>query len=252
MKVCNKCQAEKQPSRFCGDICINCYNKERDAKQRIWDKANPEEPRHCNYCNQTKLVKDFTPAQKRCKKCCCDFQLRRRESDLNKDPESLRICSKCHAQKAIREFVPGSWCKECHADNRCTDHLKRPEQYLLNGAKYRSNRDGIPINITINDICIPEFCPDLGIPLAPSNGKVSPNSPTLDKIIPELGYVKGNVRVISSRANRMKQETTLIECSHIWSNVIKSIPSEYVIDNETKNALHLLSDTINEALNKHV
>jgi hypothetical protein len=36
-------------------------------------------------------------------------------------------------------------------------------------------------------------------------------SPTLDKIIPELGYVRGNIAVISHRANRIKSDATLAE-----------------------------------------
>ena len=34
------------------------------------------------------------------------------------------------------------------------------------------------------------------------------NSPTLDRIVPELGYVPGNVAVISWKANRLKGNNT--------------------------------------------
>lgn len=34
------------------------------------------------------------------------------------------------------------------------------------------------------------------------------NSPSIDKVDPELGYIKGNIRVISFKANRMKQDNT--------------------------------------------
>jgi hypothetical protein len=42
-------------------------------------------------------------------------------------------------------------------------------------------------------------------------GKFDSCSPSLDRIVPELGYVKGNVRVISDRANRIKRDATLEE-----------------------------------------
>ena len=43
------------------------------------------------------------------------------------------------------------------------------------------------------------------------NGKIGDTSPTLDKIIPERGYVKGNVQVISHKANSMKRNASLDE-----------------------------------------
>jgi hypothetical protein len=46
-------------------------------------------------------------------------------------------------------------------------------------------------------------CPVLGIPII-LGGKLSKNSPSLDKMVPGLGYVRGNVLVISHRANTMK------------------------------------------------
>lgn len=38
-----------------------------------------------------------------------------------------------------------------------------------------------------------------------------PNSPSLDKIVPELGYVKGNIVVVSLRANQIKSDATIEE-----------------------------------------
>ena len=35
---------------------------------------------------------------------------------------------------------------------------------------------------------------------------MSDNSPTLDKFIPSKGYVKGNVQIISWRANNLKND----------------------------------------------
>lgn len=80
---------------------------------------------------------------------------------------------------------------------------------LLINARSRARIKGIEINIERSDIVIPDVCPILGITLVISTGKASHNSPTLDRIDPAKGYTKGNVRVISHRANSKKQDNTI-------------------------------------------
>jgi hypothetical protein len=86
-----------------------------------------------------------------------------------------------------------------------------PRIRLLSCAKARAVEHGVPFDLTLHDIAIPNFCPALGILLTPGKGKVGPNSPTLDRITPELGYVRGNVAVISHKANAIKNNATPLE-----------------------------------------
>lgn len=82
--------------------------------------------------------------------------------------------------------------------------------------------DGYPCTITEQDVHIPEFCPLLGIPLfRGSRGIHCPNSPSLDKLVPALGYVPGNVLVISYRANSIKQDATLQELKDLTKSLEK-------------------------------
>lgn len=67
---------------------------------------------------------------------------------------------------------------------------------------------GLPFSIEVGSLLIPSLCPVLGIPLI-VGGKRSPNSPSLDRIEPSRGYVPGNVRIISDRANRLKSNRPL-------------------------------------------
>lgn len=83
---------------------------------------------------------------------------------------------------------------------------KRLERAMLYSATSRAKRLGLPFDITIEDILIPDVCPYLGIEMIKGVGKLSRTSPTLDRINPELGYVKGNIQVISYKANAMKQD----------------------------------------------
>jgi len=88
---------------------------------------------------------------------------------------------------------------------------ERPESLLLYTAKQRAIDKGLPFNLKKEDISVPEFCPVLGIRLTPNiGGKTgTDNSPSLDRIIPELGYIKGNVMVISKKANTIKSFGTI-------------------------------------------
>jgi len=89
---------------------------------------------------------------------------------------------------------------------------RSPEYKMLSGAKKRALRKGIPFDISLDDIVIPDKCPVLGIELRKStDGKPHPESPSLDRIVPSLGYTKGNVEVISLRANSIKQNASADE-----------------------------------------
>lgn len=102
---------------------------------------------------------------------------------------------------------------------RWTKHGKsRDILYLmLRAARQRAKLKSIPFELTIEDLpsAIPETCPVLGIPICSNVGgrKTTPNSPSIDRVIPALGYVKGNVRIISHRANQIKSDATTEELS---------------------------------------
>ncbi len=78
---------------------------------------------------------------------------------------------------------------------------------LLNSAKRRSLEKGLPYNITIEDVLLPVKCPIMKVPLM-CNSKYAP---TLDRMRGELGYTRGNIRVISKISNQMKANATYNE-----------------------------------------
>ena len=98
--------------------------------------------------------------------------------------------------------VKGGWKPEYGVRYR----QKYPEQAMYSSARERAKKKNILFNIAREDIEIPEMCPILKVKLQSKFGSHGggPFSPSLDRIIPELGYVKGNVRVISLLANNMK------------------------------------------------
>lgn len=82
---------------------------------------------------------------------------------------------------------------------------------MYNNAKIRAKEKNMPFNITIKDLIIPVYCPVLGIKIEHGIGKPHDGSPSLDRLIPELGYVKGNIVVISHKANMIKSIGTAEE-----------------------------------------
>ena len=94
-----------------------------------------------------------------------------------------------------------------------SEHLQNQKgaKGLLNGAKSRARNRGVPFNLELSDLVVPIFCPVLGIRLVAGKGKHSDNSPSLDRLVPHLGYVKGNISIISRRANRIKSDATAEE-----------------------------------------
>ncbi len=81
----------------------------------------------------------------------------------------------------------------------------------------------IPFEITAKDITpLPDSCPILGIPLFFGDGVFGPNSPTIDRIDSNRGYEKGNVMVISHRANTLKSNATVEELEKVL-NFVRSL-----------------------------
>jgi hypothetical protein len=140
----------------------------------------------------------------------------------------MRKCSKCHQEKP--EICKGNYhchaCRKIAAQNVRDTHKKNGttptplesslvftddrQVWMYSAAKARAQKFDVPFDIIPTDIVIPEYCPVLGIKLFIHTG-IGPrkNSPSLDRFIPALGYVKNNIAVISHRANTMKRQHLL-------------------------------------------
>jgi hypothetical protein len=131
--------------------------------------------------------------------------------EASRDRYSIYQCH-CGNIKEIRDDAVKSGQKSCgclRGANLITHGKGNTlEAYMLDRSKSRAKKKGFEHNITIEDIQIPAKCPLLGIELFPGSGNVCPNSPTLDRIDSTQGYVKGNVWVISYKANTIKSNAT--------------------------------------------
>lgn len=69
----------------------------------------------------------------------------------------------------------------------------------------------IPFNIKFEDVKWPEYCPILDIKINYFNDTMTDDSPSFDKMHPDVGYIKENVQIVSWRANRIKNNGTAEE-----------------------------------------
>jgi hypothetical protein len=79
--------------------------------------------------------------------------------------------------------------------------------YAAGSAEWRAKKAGVPYTIdayTIDRLLVDQSwrCAISGIELmAPAAGKREAFGPSLDRIVPALGYVPGNVRIVSNMVN---------------------------------------------------
>jgi hypothetical protein len=91
--------------------------------------------------------------------------------------------------------------------------LENKEKWMCNTSKVRAKQKNLPFNLSTEYLkeIWPEDnkCPALGITMRKGDFCVTDHSPTLDRIIPKLGYIKGNVQVVSALANRIMSDATV-------------------------------------------
>lgn len=134
----------------------------------------------------------------------------------------VRWCNACESFRPLEEFYVRAGgksfierCKTCCAEKAQKD--KNFGRYFfalsLSSAKKRAAAKGIPFDLDtdyLNQIFPRDRkCPLLGVEMVPGVRGDNFSAPSLDKIIPSKGYVKGNVWYISMRANMIKMDHKL-------------------------------------------
>ena len=90
--------------------------------------------------------------------------------------------------------------------------------YAVGGAKDRAIRAEIAFDLDKDFIksITPDACPVFNTPFIFIGGKhLRPDSPTIDRLYPERGYVKDNVVIISAKANAIKSSATADEIQRV-------------------------------------
>lgn len=110
------------------------------------------------------------------------------------------------------------------------------EKYTYNRVRQRAKREGTEFTITTEDIIIPEKCPFLGTLLIKKLGENLPteNVVSLDRIDSSKGYIKGNIQVLSHKANRMKNDATHEELLTFCTNYLNLTKNRPDLDDRWK------------------
>ena len=95
--------------------------------------------------------------------------------------------------------------------------IRQKLQRTLGNTKSVCEKQGVPFDITVEDLApYPLTCPVLRTPINwMVTGSSGNDSPSIDRLVPDLGYIKGNVRLISHRANRMKGDASVHDLERI-------------------------------------
>jgi hypothetical protein len=133
--------------------------------------------------------------------------------DAEKADQNIRCCTTCGSMKQKSEFNILSKasnqltreCKQCRSERWKKLEPEDRINQMLSMARHRAKKMKIPFNLKPSDIKIPALCPVLGIPIQFSDLQNRHNSPSLDRIIPELGYTPSNVIVVSWLANDIRR-----------------------------------------------
>lgn len=121
------------------------------------------------------------------------------------------LCKECHQKRTE------GWRKNNKHKVTALNKKKRLEDPIYYWAQRQSicvknkcKRLSIPYTLSLDYlISIFElYCPILGLKLNYLNKSIQDDSPSLDRLIPNLGYIKGNVHVISNKANVIKSRAT--------------------------------------------
>jgi hypothetical protein len=161
-----------------------------------------QETRQCTRCSEVKTLEKFPCSR-----------AKQKDGSVKKYKEHV-----CYTCKRIREKENPLFVEKNAARQR-KYNLKNPHKKMYWGSKKRAADKGFEFSIDLSDIVIPEYCPLLGIKLMHGTGFLIDESPSLDRIDSKKGYVKGNVWVISHKANTMKSDATLEELELLVKNL---------------------------------
>jgi hypothetical protein len=157
----------------------------RASHAKLRPLPDPQQTKRCFECKTYKLL--------------CEFP-----TDIGSRDSLHRVCVTCQLTRAQDHSISDKYARK----NR--NHRQR----LWNSSYSRARECGIEHSIKVSDIPSPKRCRYLGVELdytlpCRRGSRRQFNAPSIDRIDPSLGYIVGNIQIISDLANRMKSDATI-------------------------------------------
>lgn len=211
-------------------ICKNC-GKELPITE-FYQVSSMKDGRDntCKNCRRVMKGRARTPDILHCPVCGRDLPYYRFIIARKSKTGRMWCCEECfnnRPQKSLNNFrkdYDKSFKDNIYREKR-EERLKHFKHYMFKAAKQRAERKGLEFTITEDDIIIPDKCPILNVPFQFGTKASYDYSPSLDRIDTTKGYIKGNVWVISKKANTMKSNATWEELKTFATNILRYSPS---------------------------
>lgn len=252
-KICTGCKKTKSIECFKDKNnketkrCNKCrdYETMRRQKRKQEIKVKKENNKNtnikiCNKCGIEQDIKEFISHNKilnncsSCRKLMAENKLNNRKKDPQKDKEYRDNYNKNNKQNT--------------ANRDRNRYLNNIEYMLYNSAKQHSKKLNLDFNLTeeyIKEIYPKDnCCAILKENFIISNKSKNNNSASLDRIDSKIGYIIGNIQVISFKANQIKSNCTLSELELMIKNFKQqTLQNQHDIDDITRKII--LQDRIN-------
>ena len=223
-KICCTCKQEKPLDEFWS------YKSSVDGKQprckecqREYKKTTKYKAKQAEYNREYYQIPEVKQARREWKKT--PEQLAKRKE--YEDRPTVRARRLELNQSPRRKQYQRDWRADPENHQSVLEYRATfQEKYLMSAARKRGKQFDVPCTIAEEDIHIPETCPVLGIPITRGKGKWTNNSPSLDRLFPERGYIPENIAVISFRANALKKNGTAEEHRNISAWMRAQNPKE--------------------------
>lgn len=132
----------------------------------------------------------------------------------------LKLCKVCLEEKELtlfhkshnNKYGVNHLCKPCRAKQQAEKYKQNWFRFQVTLKRAECKKKNIQFNLNEDYLKLiwTNTCPVFKVSFDLS-GKRGSYSPTLDRINPRAGYVKGNVAYISFRANRIKYDASIQE-----------------------------------------
>jgi hypothetical protein len=207
---CSNCKKELDDNLFSikkngvkNKVCQICSEKfSKKYKNRLKNNL-------CGICGKTTPIDNKIYCQPCLQKCLITQKKRRLLLIKN------GLCVTCGHSKPT---LNNTRCFKCYSLHKLPLKIK-----IFINEKERAKKSGIEFSIEEEDIIIPDFCPIFKIKLQENKGLSKYNSYSLDRIDNTKGYIKGNIHVISFKANSIKNNSTIEELELLLM-YLKSLP----------------------------